>query len=331
MDPSLFLKQRDDILTLGKAICFLEQHMVKCKYRIVICLLNFGFATLGQNPSASSPQRPELADVIQKTNTSIVRVTATFSYREEDPKLTSDLRRRTPFDLSALAQEGPSQALTWTSAGTGFIIDSDGHIATANHVISQRLNQQAAENALKKAGRILGPGSFQRATITVVVQGRNLEQDPHGHEYYDQAAKVFRKDERLDIAILTCGRNLLNPFSDLIPPLSLPEFQKDAPHSGESVSVSGFPTTGGPDAGSLTTSTGIVSNAIFKDVRGRTFYLADVAVNHGDSGAPVFINMTGRIIGLVEGRINTANGVNPGRIEIIPISEILDLLPSTAR
>jgi S1-C subfamily serine protease len=271
-----------------------------------------------------------MADVIQKINASIVRVTATFSYQEqEDPNLTSGLRR-TPLDLSAPVQEGPNETLTWTTAGTGFIIDSDGHIVTANHVISPRFNQQAAENALKKAGRILGPGSFQHATITVIVQGPHPEQDVHGYEYYDQAAKVFKKDERLDIAILTCGSNLLSTYSGLITPLSLPEFQKDAPHSGDSVSVSGFPTTSGSDAGYLTTNTGIVSNSSFKDAQGRTFYLADVGVSHGDSGAPAFINTSGRIIGLVDAHVNATNRANPGRIEIIPISQILDLLPSRA-
>ena len=170
-----------------------------------------------------------LADVVHKINTSIVRVTATFSYQEqEDPNLTASLRR-TPLDLSAPVQEGPNETLTWTTAGTGFIIDSDGHIVTANHVISLRFNQQAAENALKKAGRTLVPGSFHGVTITVIVQGTQLEQDAHGNEDYDQAAKVFKKDERLDIAILTCGRNLLRMSSGKITPLSLPKFQKGGP------------------------------------------------------------------------------------------------------
>jgi S1-C subfamily serine protease len=305
---------------------------MSCKYLITICLLSFGFSTLGQSPITVTPssQPPKLADVIKKINASIVRVTATFSYQEqEDPNLTSALRR-TPLDLSAPVQEGPNETLTWTTAGTGFIIDSDGHIVTANHVISPRFNQQAAENALKKAGRILGPGSFQHATITVMVQGPHLEQDVHVNEYYNQKAKVFKKDERLDVAILTCSRNLLATFSELIPPLNLPEFQKDSPHSGDSVSVSGFPTTGGSDAGNLTTNTGFLSNSRFKDARGRIFYLADVGVNHGDSGAPVFINPSGRIIGLVDAYAGT-NGANPGRVEIIPISQILDLLPSTGR
>jgi S1-C subfamily serine protease len=306
---------------------------VKCKYQVVIYLLSYGFATLGQNPVPMTPgsQPLALADVVQKINTSIVRVTATFSYQEQEgPDQTSDLRRG-PIDLSAPMHEGPNETLTWTTAGTGFIVDSDGHIVTANHVISPRFNQQAAESALKKAGRTLVPGSFHGVTITIFVQGPRIEQDTHGNESYDQAAKVFKQDERLDIAILTCRRNLLNRFSDLILPRSLPEFQKDAPHSGDSVSVTGFPTTGGPDTGYLTTNTGIVSNSIFKDARGRTFYLADVGVNHGDSGAPVFINTSGRIIGLVDAYVNATNGGNPGRIEIIPIPQILELLPPTTR
>jgi S1-C subfamily serine protease len=330
-----YLTQREDYFRLGKAVCVPQEAMVKCKYQLVICLLNFGFATLGQTPITVTPasQRLTSADVVQKINTSIVRVKATFSYEEqEDPNLTSALRR-TPLDLSGPVQECPNQTLTWTSAGTGFIIDSDGHIVTANHVISPRVNQQAAENALKKAGLILGPGSFQRVTITIVVQTPHTEQDAHGNEYYDQEAKVFKQDERLDIAILTCRTNSLKAFSDLIPPRSLPEFQKEAPHSGDSISVSGFPTAGGSDSGipAMTTITGIVTNSIFKNALGKTFYLADVGVGHGDSGAPVFLNTSGRIIGLVDAHVSSTNGVNPGRIEIIPIPQILDLLPSGAR
>jgi Trypsin-like peptidase domain len=123
-----------------------------------------------------------------------VRVTATFSYREqEDPKLTSGFRE-SPSDPAATAQGSPVQTLTWTSAGTGFLIDSDGHIATANHIVSPLLNQQGAEKRLKAEGKVLGPGSFQRATITVIL----------GDSEY-KAARVYRKNDRLDIAILAVG------------------------------------------------------------------------------------------------------------------------------
>jgi S1-C subfamily serine protease len=82
--------------------------------------------------------------------------------------------------------------------------------------------------------------------------------------------------------------------------------------------------------GYLTTNTGIVSTPVFKDALGREFYLADVGLNHGDSGAPVFMNTSGRIIGVVDASVSAGNGI-PGRIEIIPIRKILDLLPAPAR
>jgi S1-C subfamily serine protease len=310
------------------AICFLEWHMGRCRYNIVFCLLNFGLAALAQNSLAATASSvdPDSATEIHEISASVVRVTATFSYQEqEDPNATSGFRK-VPFDPSATAQGGPGQILSWTSSGTGFIVDSDGHIATANHVISPLLNQEAAEHALKKAGKILGPGSFQRATINVIVQGRQHEQN----DYYYVDAKVFKKSDRFDIAILTCRRNLLRRFSDVIPPLSVPEFQKDAPRSGDLVSVSGFPTASGSDVGYLTTNTGIVSTPVFKDALGRNFYLADVGLNRGDSGAPVFMNTSGRIIGVVDASVSAGNGT-PGRIEIIPIRQILDLLPAPAR
>jgi hypothetical protein len=268
--------------------------------------------TLGQNPPAAAPSSPppESAELIQRVSASIVRVTATFSYQEqEDPKLTSGFRE-SPLDPAATAQGGPEQTLTWTSAGTGFIIDSDGHIATANHIVSPLLNQQAAEKMLKKEGKILGPNSFQRATITVIV-GDSVH----------KAERVYRKNDRLDIAILTCGGST--------PRLPVPEFEQKEPRPGEPVSVSGFPSTAGSDVGNLTTSTGVVLDPVFKGTNGRGFYLAEVTANPGESGSPVFVTANGRIIGLVDANVNLPNAPGAGRIEIIPIREILSLLPSS--
>ncbi len=285
---------------------------MKYKQHVVLCLFSFGLLSLGQNPPAAKPSSPpsESADVVQRVSASIVRVTAIFSYQEQaDPNLTSGFRE-SPLDPAATAQGGPGQTLTWTSAGTGFLIDSDGHIATANHIVSPLLNQQAAEKRLKAEGKVLGPDSFQRATITVVVGG--LEH---------KAARVYRKNDRLDIAILTLGGST--------PRLRVPEFEQKEPRPGESVSVSGFPSAAGSDGGNLTTSTGSVLDPVFKGTNGRGFYLADVTANPGESGAPVFVTATGRIIGLVDANVNLRNAPGAGRIEIVPIREILSLLPSS--
>jgi hypothetical protein len=70
-------------------------------------------------------------------------------------------------------------------------------------------------------------------------------------------------------------------------------------------------------------------NPVFKGTNGRGFYLADVSANLGESGAPVFVTANGRIIGLVDANVNLRNAPSSDRIEIIPIREILSLLPSS--
>jgi hypothetical protein len=75
---------------------------------------------------------------------------------------------------------------------------------------------------------------------------------------------------------------------------------------------------------------------VFRGTNGRGFYLADVTANLGESGAPVFVTANGRIIGLVDAglvdaNVNLRNAPGAGLIEIIPIREILSLLPASDR
>jgi hypothetical protein len=71
---------------------------------------------------------------------------------------------------------------------------------------------------LKAEGKILGSDSFQRATITVIVGGSE-----------HKAARVYRKNDRLDVAILSLGGST--------PRLNVPEFEQKEPRPGVSVSV----------------------------------------------------------------------------------------------
>jgi V8-like Glu-specific endopeptidase len=315
---------------------------VQSKHRIAFFLLSLGCATLAQIPvtvkATPSKAVTSATEVAQRVDTSIVRVTATFSYQvQEAPNPISGavagVTSRAPFVLSGPVHEGPNEKFTWMSTGTGFIIDPDGHIVTADHVINPSKNKQEAENALRKMGRTLLPGSFQRVAITVLVEVPRLGEDIHGSGFYDQAAKVFKRDEQLDVAILACRRNLLVKFSDTVLPRSLPEFQKEPARSGDVVSVSGYPATSGSNAGmpTLTTTTGIVSNSIVEHAVPTALYLVDVSATPGDSGAPVVISASGRIIGLVAADIKSKHSENSGGIEVIPIRPILGLLPLAAR
>jgi hypothetical protein len=277
---------------------------VQSKHRIAFFLLGLGCATLAQIPVTvkASPSKAvtSATEVAQRVDTSIVRVTATFSYQiREAPNRVSGavagVTSRVPLVIEGPVHEGPNERFIWMSTGTGFIIDPDGHIVTADHVINPSKNKQEAESALRKMGRELLPVSFQRVAITVAADVPRLGQDIHGSGFYDQPAKVFKRDEQLDVAILACRRNLLVKFSDTVLPRTLPEFQKEPARSGDVVSVSGYPAASGSNAGmpTLTTTTGIVSNSIVEHAMPTAVYLVDLAATPVTAVPPSSSTQTG--------------------------------------
>jgi S1-C subfamily serine protease len=76
-----------------------------------------------------------------------------------------------------------------------------------------------------------------------------------------------------------------------------------------------------------TTNSGTVSNPFFIDELGRSVILLDLRANHGDSGGPAFNSQDGRIIGFVDEGYAASDGQYSGLMSIVPIREILDLLP----
>jgi S1-C subfamily serine protease len=112
----------------------------------------------------------------------------------------------------------------------------------------------------------------------------------------------------------------------------LPEFQDEvAPRSGEPVTIVGFPAIVMGDhvtqiPGPITNS-GTVSNPFVVDELGRSVILLDLRANHGDSGGPAFNSEDGRIIGFVDEGYTNTDGQYSGLMSIIPIRDILNLLP----
>jgi S1-C subfamily serine protease len=281
-------------------------------------LLFSSFSGIGQSGPKNLPSGPpskSLADIVEAVSNSVVRVTAIFT-------------------AQVAGQNSPPQTKSCTSGGTGFVIDQGGHIVTAGHVVDPRFGQACIEKSLAQ-GQVLLPGSVQLVAIQVSAPPFNLEDDGRGNQFYNinivHHAQLLHEDGLLDVALLLADPNLLLVpgvlvgGKALVPPRSVPEFQGEAPRPGDPISVSGFPAVTGFEAGipGLTTNTGIISNAFFKDELGRTVYLADLHANHGDSGGPVFNNSTGRIIGFVDRYYPTTNGENSGLTVIIPIRQIL--------
>ena len=292
--------------------------------KVQILLLVFVLPVLSCRPTfaKNKPAQQTPKDVVAEVDTSIVRVDQAYSYQVEG--------ELTPRSLS--------------NSGTGFIVDAQGHIATANHVVDAGLIQDGVEKQLKQKNQSLVPGSFQMLRLHILVYAPNTESDAHGNSmnnlssFYD--AQVFAQDKPLDIAILQCESNLLNmrPMfiingESIVKPRTLPTFQKEPPLKGSTIAATGFPAVQGQEQTavlipSLTTNTGTLANPVFV-IQDRQFvYLADIHVNEGDSGGPVFNKSDGSIIGFVDAYLSAVEGGNSGLTIVVPIRHVLKLLPS---
>jgi S1-C subfamily serine protease len=283
-------------------------------------MLASSFSAMGQSgpktaPSLSPGPRP-LADVVDQVDRSVVRVVARFTAQVRTP-------------------EGIIQAGSWTSAGTGFILDAHARIVTAGHIVNLEINRASFEQAIAAKQLTLVPDSFRAVDVAVSPPPLNIERDDHGNEFSNvnmmHPATVLKEDSQLDLAQLASDQGLLTRPDIIlsgkspIPLRTVPVFQEIAPRPGDAISVSGFPAVSGFAAGipSLVLSGGFVSSTSFRDERGRWVYLADLHSNNGDSGGPVFNDQTGEVIGFVDAYYPASNGENSGLTVVIPINQIL--------
>jgi S1-C subfamily serine protease len=189
--------------------------------------------------------------------------------------------------------------------GTGFFVNADGDVVTAEHVVHV----------------CDAPGSLVNIEVP-------LEDTPHHGNvvmtgnFAHFPATILALDQSHDIAILKPSRD--NPLSLAYKPrisIILPNGQKppglrprsaaliDSHHlkDGESVFVSGYPldlpvlvTTSGAIATSDAVEIGPPKNGE-KGVAVKDIYWADLTANHGNSGGPVFSLETGMVVGIQVG------------------------------
>jgi len=274
------------------------------------------------------------ADVVERVHSSIVQVLADYSY-----KVSIDVAPNFPFE-----------SVSRSFSGTGFIVDSEGRIATALHVVDseQFLNQESQK--LARDHKVMAPGSFKvNLYVDVPAIGGDFGLPPASIRNVSMRyeATLYASNAANDVAVLNCSFNLTLHAPTLIhfrgvpdrPPRTLPIFKTDLPRSGESVSTSGFPglllSSGKLEAGpSMTTSAGIVANPLFENEDGQLVYLVDIHANHGNSGGPVFESSDGRIIGFIDRAYESASFSEQrsedfsGLIAVVPISKVLELLPA---
>jgi serine protease Do len=253
------------------------------------------------------------------------------------PALAFVIDRMRPSIVQILAQH--SGARDNRVLGTGFIIHADGYVLTAKHVVeaARALNSAAELHVGLAVPNIDAPISIRAS-------------------FEFSAVEIVEEDSRHDLALL---RITNNPFvSGRTPGVSrtadggtainamwgLAPLNLTRPRDGDPIVVSGYPlayptliTTAGIVASAWDMNTmevvpeGAPSGFAMPDIKDS--YLADVAVNPGNSGGPVYGQEDGAVLGVcVAFRIAEAGAggmplrYNSGLSIVVPIAYGVELL-----
>jgi S1-C subfamily serine protease len=226
-------------------------------------------------------------------------------------------------DLVAKTRSTVVQIMTAAGSGTGFFINGDGIVVTAGHVVccdSKGDNFDKISVALP-----VKPAANEEHKIFFI---GNRSAIP---------AKVIDIDKDHDIAILKPDSNMLGGAmkTGFSSPTLQGEFaqrtaailETKALEDGEEIYTSGFPlsfpvliTTSGAIASSVPFE---FDPALFTELHS---YWADIQVNHGNSGGPVFSRSSGRVIGIVHG-VRLAEAESSGHVIYGEIEEGKPLQP----
>ena len=202
------------------------------------------------------------------------------------------------FSPTILSEEERSRArsVRHSPLGTGFIVSPDGYVITAGHVFQ----------------------NIPEAKIRIGFAIPNIENMRGNFILVD--CDIVDRDERHDMALLKLGKN---PFKgevrsgyviqDKEVPIlyGLATLDTNRPRDGETIGISGYPL-GEPvlvtNAGWMATSWAFKIDVYATPIPGAPqwfqlpdvadVYLADVEVNPGNSGAPVYLVESAEVIGM---------------------------------
>ena len=234
-----------------------------------------------------------LPDVIDAVRPSMVQITFTVSGLSEE-----ELRR-----LGAkTAHSGP--------LGTGFFINEDAYVVTAQHVIDDAREVSAQFPTAKVhvgVGLAYPNSANMRANFNVVNFDLVDEDNRHDLALLKLRANPFRGE---------VGGGIVVADQPLEPLHGVPSIRTERPRDGDGIAVSGYPL--GETV--LVTNQGVVASSWSVEVdevahptiptatipKMRDIYLADVQSNPGNSGGPAYSSQDGAIVGvLVAGKLTS--------------------------
>ncbi len=218
--------------------------------------------------------------------------------------------------------------------GTGFVISTEGYVVTAGHVMKEGFRALESVEADIKA---LSVGFAYSNTPTMRGNFTLVDFD------------LVETDSIHDIALLRLRRKEIPPmFGNLPPPKLEPVcLNADRPEDGVAIGISGYPL----NQSVLVTNGGFMATSWAFDLQGlrapetpgfyrsldiADSYLADINVNPGNSGGPVYLAGDGSVIGICVAYIPTnvrdAQGspmsyyYNTGLAIVVPSRYVCDLL-----
>lgn len=185
--------------------------------------------------------------------------------------------------------------------GTGFLVNDDAYVVTARHVIdgARKLAAKVGPSLQVGVGLAHENTENMRANFTIVGFDLVAEHERHDMALLKLSQNPFKGEAQTGIVIGDA-------------PLPLPHgyvtFDTDRPLDGEPIATTGYPLSNAV----LITSAGHVASAWASEIKdipvpgiaGMTrpdvadSYVADMEVNPGNSGGPIYAIETGAVIGV---------------------------------
>jgi S1-C subfamily serine protease len=217
-------------------------------------------------------------------------------------------------------------------AGTGILVSEKGYVITAKHVMDG-LKKYRTRDASGQEWN-----AEERRTLVGIAIPNSGDQGPGDYGVVVRAsfdaipAEEVAEDEVHDLALLKLQSN---PFElahkeGAKARVSAARFFAGRPDDGALIAVSGYPL----HYAVLVTTSGTIASS-WDDTGNADSYLADLHVNHGNSGGPEYRISDGSVIGMCDSfRLAPvepydkygALGYNAGLSSIVPAKYIVDML-----